>query len=78
MATLAAAANTLNRPPALTATICSPMWTQSQPCPRGIIIHHKGGRTFAVRKDQWLLVAAKSGALRARLVRGEIRVTRKN
>jgi arylsulfatase A len=40
-----------------------PLWTQGSESPRRTIIHQSVAGTYAVRQDQWLLVAAKSGGV---------------
>jgi arylsulfatase A len=40
-----------------------PVWNQRAPSPRRAIVHNTQPNGYALRQDQWLLVAAKTGAV---------------
>ncbi len=40
-----------------------PVWTSRAPSPRRTVVHNTNAGDYAVRHDQWLLVAAKTGAV---------------
>ena len=49
-----------------------PVWKHNAPSPRRSIVHNTFADVYAIRHDQWVLIAARSGAT-ARSPRGSTR-----